>query len=124
MNRTCREALRVNPDVDPHTHRYTTTGKKETKFGVDIERAKTVFERYGGDRHCVLIGLHIHLGSPIYSAEPYVHSIEKVLQLIDELADRGYPIEMLAIGGGFASDYESDKTPLDRASASATGPLL
>ena len=124
VNRTCRAALRVNPDVDPHTHRYTTTGKKETKFGVDIERAKTVFDRYGGDRHCVLSGLHVHLGSPIYSADPYVQSIEKVLQLIDELAERGRPIEMLDIGGGFGADYESDQTPLASAYASEIVPLL
>ena len=124
MNRTCRAALRVNPDVDPHTHRYTTTGKKETKFGVDIERAKTVFERYGSDENCVLSGLHIHLGSPIYSAEPYVQSIEKGLQLIDELADRGRMIEMLDIGGGFGADYESDQTPLASAYAAEIVPLL
>ena len=124
MNRTCRGALRVNPDVDPHTHRYTTTGKKETKFGVDIERAKAVFERFGGDEHCKLSGLHIHLGSPIYSVQPYVEGIGKVLGLIDELAERGYTIDMLDLGGGFGADYESNQTPLASEYASEIVPLL
>ena len=124
MNHTCRGALRVNPDVDPHTHRYTTTGKKETKFGVDIERAKAVFQQFGGDEHCKLSGIHIHLGSPIYSAEPYVESIAKVLRLIDELAERGITIDMLDIGGGFGADYESDQTPLASEYANKIVPLL
>ncbi len=124
MNRTCRAALRVNPDVDPHTHRYTTTGKKETKFGVDIERAKEVFERFGGDEHCKLSGLHIHLGSPIYSAQPYVESIGKALGLIDELVERGYTIDMLDLGGGFGADYVTDQTPLASEYASEIVPLL
>jgi diaminopimelate decarboxylase len=107
----CRAALRVNPDVDPKTHRYTTTGKKETKFGVDLERARQFFETYGRDRHCALAGIHMHLGSPIYSAAPYVESTGKVLDLIDELATRGHRVRMLDIGGGFGADYETEQTP-------------
>jgi len=124
MNLTCKAALRVNPDVDPKTHRYTTTGKKETKFGVDIERAKSVFERYGKDEHCILCGIHVHLGSPIYSAEPYVTSLRKILILIDELDVRGIKINMLDLGGGFGADYESDQTPLASEYAKEIVPLL
>ncbi len=124
MNRTCRGALRVNPDVDPHTHRYTTTGRKETKFGVDIERARAAFAQYGNDPHCALRGLHVHLGSPIYSAEPYVNSITKILELVDELERSGCPIEMIDLGGGFGADYETDQTPPLSAYADAIVPLL
>lgn len=124
MNRTCRGALRVNPDVDPRTHRYTTTGRKETKFGVDIERARAAFARYGKDPHCALRGLHVHLGSPIYSAEPYVNSITKILELVDELERSGCPIEMIDLGGGFGADYETDQTPPLSAYADAIVPLL
>src|SRR5688572_9190508 len=124
MNARCRAALRVNPDVDPRTHRYTSTGKKETKFGVDIERAKAFFKSYGHDRHCELRGLHLHIGSPVYSVEPYVQAIEKALRLIDELNQSGYKIEMLDLGGGFGADYQSEQSPLARDYAGRIVPLL
>ena len=124
MGRACRGALRVNPDVDPHTHRYTTTGRKETKFGVDLERARTFFDRYGNNDHCALRGIHVHLGSPIYSPEPYVESTRKILRLIDQLQERGHRIEMLDIGGGFGADYETDQTPPASKYAEQIVPLL
>ena len=123
-NATCRAALRVNPDVDPATHRYTSTGKKETKFGVDIERAKSFFKKYGDDRHCRLRGIHLHIGSPVYSVEPYVEAIGKSLRLIDELEQQGHHIEMLDLGGGFGADYQSDQSPLASDYASRIVPLL
>ena len=122
--RRCRVALRVNPDVDPHTHRYTTTGKKATKFGVDLERARTFFDTFGADELCALTGVHLHLGSPIYSAEPYVESTGKVLRLIDDLEARGHAVEMLDIGGGFGADYETDQTPPAADYAARIVPLL
>ena len=122
--RGCRAALRVNPDVDPHTHRYTTTGKKETKFGVDIERAKAFFARYGGDANCRLLGIHLHIGSPVYSTEPYARSVGKALDLIDELAASGHRIEMLDLGGGFGADYETEQSPLAADYAAEIVPLL
>jgi diaminopimelate decarboxylase len=124
MNSTCRAALRVNPDVDPRTHRYTSTGKKETKFGVDIERARAFFLAYGQDRHCRLSGLHMHIGSPVYTVEPYVEAVKKVLVLIDELASQGFGVEMLDLGGGFGADYESAQSPLASDYANQIVPLL
>ncbi len=124
MGRTCLGALRVNPDVDPHTHRYTTTGRKETKFGVDLEMALAFFDRYGNNEHCALCGIHVHLGSPIYSPEPYMESTRKVLRLIDELQEHGHRVEMLDIGGGFGADYETGQTPLASQYAGAIVPLL
>jgi diaminopimelate decarboxylase len=120
----CRVAVRVNPDVDPRTHRYTTTGKKETKFGVDLERAGRFFDTYGGDPHCAVAGIHLHLGSPIYSAEPYVRSIEKVLRLMDAVEARGHRVEMLDIGGGFGADYETEQTPPVAEYAAEIVPLI
>jgi diaminopimelate decarboxylase len=124
MNVMCSAALRVNPDVDPKTHRYTSTGKKETKFGVDIERAKAFFFSYGRDAHCRLRGIHLHIGSPVYAVEPYVEAIEKALRLIDDLARDGHQIEMLDLGGGFGADYESDQSPLASDYAKHIVPLL
>lgn len=103
---TVHAALRVNPDVDPKTHLYTTTGKKENKFGVDIERAERFFETYGHDANARLDAIHFHLGSPIYSAEPYVEAIRKTLRLIDRLLAKGFGISALDIGGGYAADYK------------------
>jgi diaminopimelate decarboxylase len=110
--RTVRAALRVNPDVfDPRTHRHTATGRKESKFGVDIERAVRFFHTYGHDAHVRLDAIHLHIGSPIYSAEPYVQAVRKTLELISRLRREGYVIRVLDIGGGFAADYEEGKSP-------------
>ena len=118
-------ALRVNPDVyDPRTHTYTVTGKKETKFGVDIERAVRFFESYGRNSHVLLDGIHLHIGSPIYSAQPYVQAINKTLELIERLAGMGFAVKMLDIGGGFAANYEEDKSPLAADYAREIVPLL
>lgn len=121
----CRAALRVNPDVDPKTHRYTTTGKKETKFGVDLERARAFFVKYGDDEWCRLAGIHLHIGSPVYTIEPYVESIEKALALIDDVEAVGnHRVTMLDLGGGFGADYESDQSPLASDYADRIIPLL
>ena len=99
-------AIRVNPDVDPKTHIKTTTGKKETKFGVDIDRAERVFEQYRNLKHLRIAGVHMHIGSPVYEIQPYVDAITKVTALIDRLTERGHKIEWLDAGGGFAVNYE------------------
>lgn len=119
-----RGALRINPDVDPHTHAYTSTGKRESKFGVDIGRAVRFFEKYGRDDFLKLDALHLHIGSPVFTIEPYISAIGKALDLIDDLARRGYKIEALDIGGGFGADYESDRSPLAADYAAAIVPLL
>lgn len=111
MGATVKAALRVNPDVDPKTHAKTTTGKKESKFGVDLERAYRFFERYGQDPHLRLCGLHLHIGSPVYTTEPYEQAIVKALELVDKLRGKGYTIDTLDIGGGFGADYESGQSP-------------
>jgi diaminopimelate decarboxylase len=125
MGAVANGALRINPDVyDPKTHAKTSTGKKETKFGVDIERARRFFERYGRDMHLRLNAIHLHIGSPIYSADPYVQAITKALELIEELKGKGFNITAIDIGGGFAADYESDKSPLAADYAKHIVPLL
>ncbi|MFB3891779.1 MAG: diaminopimelate decarboxylase [Phycisphaerae bacterium] len=123
--RKVRAALRVNPDVyDAKTHKYTTTGKKETKFGVDIERAVRFFESYGRDENVWLDAIHIHIGSPIYSPAPYVQAVGKMLELIARLRKAGFQINALDIGGGFAADYEEGKAPPALAYAVEIVPLL
>lgn len=125
LGKSTQGALRVNPDIyDPRTHTKTTTGKKETKFGVDIDRAKQFFAKYGKDEGCRLNAIHLHIGSPIYSAEPYVQAITKAMGLIDELRREGFVIEAIDIGGGYAADYESNRSPSYDTYASSIVPLL
>ncbi|MBI1335932.1 MAG: diaminopimelate decarboxylase [Phycisphaera sp.] len=125
MNAKAHGALRVNPDVaDPKTHKKTTTGNKESKFGVDIERARRFFDRYGKDPHLALDAIHLHIGSPIYSAEPYVRAITKALALIDDLKAGGIKVSTLDIGGGFAADYVTGASPLAEQYANDIVPLL
>ena len=125
LGKEAHGALRINPDVaDARTHAKTTTGSKETKFGVDIERAKRFFHTYGNNEHCRLDAIHIHIGSPIYSPEPYVKAITKTLQIIDELRAEGFTINTIDIGGGYAADYETGASPSYKEDADAIVPLL
>jgi len=117
-------ALRVNPDVDYKTHAFLATGKKETKFGVDIERALKVFADYGGNTAVNLCALHVHLGTGGKKIDPYVEAVEKILPLIDRLRSKGNTIEALDLGGGYGADYESDTVPSAAQYAAGIVPLL
>jgi len=119
-----KAALRVNPDVDYKTHAYITTGKKETKFGVDIERARKVFADYGDNGVVDLSAIHVHLGSGGKNIDPYVDAVEKILPLIDNLRNQGRTIEALDLGGGYGADYESDTAPSAAEYAAGIVPLL
>ncbi|MCC6320854.1 MAG: diaminopimelate decarboxylase [Phycisphaerales bacterium] len=124
LNRPTRAALRVNPDVDAKTHKYTTTGTAENKFGVDLRRARDFFRKYARHNHLRLCGVHIHIGSPVAQAAPYVEAITRVLTLIDELAAEGIVIDTLDIGGGFAADYRTGQSLAAADYAAAIVPLL
>jgi len=119
-----KAALRVNPDIDPKTHIYTTTGTRETKFGIDIERARKVFTDYGKNEVVKLCAIHIHLGSAGHTVEPYVEAIEKSLALIEQLRADGFAIEALDIGGGYGADYVTGTAPTAADYADAIVPLL
>ena len=123
-NKRPKAALRINPDVDPKTHEFTTTGKKETKFGVDIERARKVFADYGNNGTVELCAIDIHLGSAGHTVEPYVEAIKKVLALIEQLRSDGFAIEAVDIGGGYGADYISGAAPTAADYAAAIVPLL
>ncbi len=125
LGKQAHGALRINPDVaDARTHAKTTTGSKETKFGVDIERARRFFHAYGRNESLRLDAIHLHIGSPIYSPEPYVKAITKALELIDELRGEGFEINTIDIGGGYAADYETGASPAYTDYADAIVPLL
>jgi diaminopimelate decarboxylase len=122
---TARGALRVNPDVENRgTHQKTFTGKKETKFGVDIDRAGAFYRQAAAAKHAKLNALHLHIGSPIKTTEPYVDAITKALALIDELKREGIVIDTIDTGGGFAAFYEGNEAPPASVYAEAIVPLL
>jgi len=98
-------APRVNPDVDPKTHRYISTGKKESKFGMDVERALRAAETVAQRPGLRLIGLHMHIGSQITSVEPYEAAAKKAAELVERLRGMGHEVQWCNLGGGFGIDY-------------------
>ena len=119
-----KAALRVNPDVDPKTHKYTTTGVKESKFGVDIERAYKVFEQFGKNTTVKLCAIHIHLGSAGHTVQPYIEALNKTLVLVDKLRKNGFTVEAIDTGGGYGADYVTAQSPSADDYAKAIVPLL
>lgn len=106
LNQTAPIALRVNPDVDPKTHRYISTGKKESKFGMDIDRALDAARTIAKTPSLRMIGVHMHIGSQITSPEPYEGAVEKGINLIARLRDLGHPIAWYNMGGGYGISYK------------------
>jgi diaminopimelate decarboxylase len=98
-------ALRVNPDVDPQTHRYISTGKKESKFGMDVVRAERVAQTALKISTIRMVGMHMHIGSQITSTEPYAGAITKGVELIGRLRRLGHPITWYNVGGGYGINY-------------------
>jgi diaminopimelate decarboxylase len=121
---TARACLRVNPDVDPHTHEYTTTGKEENKFGIDADRIVGLFDAWAAKPGLELRGLHAHIGSPVPKIEPYAKAIEVLLALVDELVARGHSPDVLNLGGGWPVEYEEGDVPPLEAYAERIVPLL
>jgi len=124
MGARARVCLRVNPDVDPHTHDYIATGKKETKFGIDFEAAREVLAGLDGLTHVDLLGLHVHIGSQITETEPYRLALERLLDFADAERLKGRPIQILNIGGGFGVYYrDRSAKSADEIAAALVPPL-
>ncbi len=104
-------ALRLNPDVDAKTHAKTTTGKKGNKFGMDIERHNQLAAKVLAHPHLELKGIHMHLGSPIYTTDPYEQAVAKAATVVRELRAAGHPLTFLNLGGGFALSYRHNDAP-------------
>ena len=102
-------APRVNPDVDPKTHRYTSTGQKESKFGMDIDRTLKLAQQIVGIKSVSMIGMHMHIGSQITSIDPYAGAVAKGVELIAKLRGMGHPITWYNMGGGFGINYKGNE---------------
>jgi diaminopimelate decarboxylase len=116
--------LRVNPDLPPKTHVKTDTSVKGTKFGLDIETILEVSRKFVSNVNLKIVGLHMHLGSPIISADPYRAGIEKGLRLIEEMRQQGHGIEYLNMGGGFGIHYRKQEAPPASAFAEVIVPAV
>ena len=97
-------ALRVNPDVDPHTHQYISTGSHQNKFGIPIDQAMGVYERASRLSNIAIVGVQMHIGSQITDAKPFARAIDKVLPLVRDLKSK-YNIQFFSIGGGMGIIY-------------------
>src|SRR3954464_13158685 len=106
VGRVAPIALRVNPDVDPRTHRYISTGKKESKFGMDIDRSLRLAGAVAAIPSVTMIGMHMHIGSQITSTEPYGGAVAKGVEIIAQLRGMGHPIAWYNMGGGFGINYK------------------
>lgn len=102
-------ALRLNPDVDAKTHAKTTTGKKGNKFGMDIERAGQLAKKVLSDSRLNLRGIHMHLGSPILSTDPYAEAVAKAVDVVADFRKQGHDTRWINLGGGFGINYRKQE---------------
>ena len=105
MDKRANIAIRVNPDIDPHTHKNITTGTAENKFGIKIKDLEHIIHRAIHLPHIHLMGLHFHIGSQITSMQPYVLLCETINRLLDHYDSQGIHFEMINVGGGLGIDY-------------------
>jgi diaminopimelate decarboxylase len=117
-------ALRINPDIDPKTHPYISTGLKKSKFGIAADRALEEFRVASTLQHIHVVGVHAHIGSQLTDVTPFVESLKKVLTLVNTLKGRGIEIRYLNIGGGLGITYSDEKPPLPHELADAISPLV
>ena len=104
-------SVRVNPDVDAKTHPYISTGLRENKFGVTMEEALRVYQRANALDNVRVVGLDCHIGSQLTEISPFIDALQRLLGLIDELADNGIAIEHLDLGGGLGVRYQDENPP-------------
>jgi diaminopimelate decarboxylase len=104
-------ALRVNPDVDPQTHPYISTGLKENKFGIDIARATQLYLQTDRYPNIEFIGLDCHIGSQLTELAPFVETLERLLHLLSILKSAGLALRYIDLGGGLGVRYQQEQPP-------------
>lgn len=112
-NVTAKVALRVNPNIDAHTHHYITTGLNENKFGIDLRHLDDVVDKANGLPGIKLTGLHFHIGSQLMDMEPYRMLCEKINELQKHFNEKGIHFTSINVGGGLGIDYVNpDEHPI------------
>lgn len=124
VGKKARIALRINPDIDPKTHPYISTGLKKSKFGIAADRALEEFKQASSLSHIEVVGVHAHIGSQLTEVTPFVESLKKVVALIETLKGQGINVRYLNIGGGLGITYSEEKPPLPQELSDAISPLV
>ncbi len=110
---TARVCLRINPDIDPHTHKNISTGLAEDKFGIQIEDLESTLHMFDNLGHLSFLGLHFHIGSQLLDMEPYRQLAQKVNEVVSQTEKLGYAVKVINVGGGLGINYhEPDKEPI------------
>jgi diaminopimelate decarboxylase len=111
MNMQAPISIRVNPDVDAQTHPYISTGLKENKFGVDIDDAPRIYAKANAMSNLDVQGIDCHIGSQLTETAPFMDALDRVLALVDILAEQGIAIHHLDLGGGLGVTYDDEVPP-------------
>ncbi len=117
-------ALRVNPNVDPQTHPYISTGLKENKFGINYDSAFEEYRQASALDNIEVVGAHMHIGSQITQITPFVDALDKTLALVRGLENEGINIQYIDVGGGLGITYNDEAPPHPKELAEAIAPLL
>lgn len=124
LGRKAPVALRVNPDIDPQTHPYISTGMRKHKFGIPIEDALVCYGLAREMKNIDIVGIHKHIGSQLTKVSPFVDSLKRVLVLLGQMKARGLEVKYLNIGGGLGIQYGSERPPHPRELAHRLVPLI
>ena len=110
MGKVAPISLRVNPDVDAHTHPYISTGLKENKFGVSVDEAREVYKLAAPLPHVKITGMDCHIGSQLTELQPFLDATDRLIRLMEQLKEDGIKLKHLDLGGGLGVTY-TDETP-------------
>lgn len=111
MGKKAPISIRVNPDIDPKTHPYISTGLKQNKFGIDIVRAPMAYRMAAQLPHLEVMGIDCHIGSQLVEVEPILEALRKLKRLVEDLRKEGMRIKYLDLGGGLGITYEDEEPP-------------
>ncbi|MBA6390038.1 diaminopimelate decarboxylase [Colwellia sp. BRX10-3] len=124
LNKIAPISLRVNPDVDAGTHPYISTGLKENKFGISIEQAPKLYQYAMTLSHINIQGVDCHIGSQLTEILPFLDALDRVLKLVDELAEQGIVLSHIDVGGGLGVCYDDEQPPHPKEYAEAIAQKL
>lgn len=124
LNLKAPVALRINPDVDPKTHAYISTGLAKNKFGVPIDEAEKIYKTANDLSHIEVIGVSCHIGSQLTTVSPFIESLQRVITFMDRLKEAGIHVKYLDMGGGLGIQYDAEEPPHPEEYASAMQEVL
>ena len=124
LNRIARVAIRINPDVEPKTHKFITTGKLTNKFGIDFQTAEKIFIQCYNYSNVRLNGVHIHIGSQITEGDSFVAAIQRIVKFIQRLNNENIHLQYLNIGGGLGIIYDKETPQTAKEFANKVLPML